>query len=182
MDPTAKRARVQGGATLGHFDRETQQFGLGTTMGAISLTGIAGLTLGGGLGWLMRKYGLSCDSLVSAQVVTADGSVVTASESDDPELLWALRGGGGNFGVVTSFEFELHEVGPIVYGGIVGFPAARGAEILAAYREFVATANPELGAQLPAAHRAAAAVRAGGGAVHADRRRRHVLGGRPRRR
>ena len=93
----------------------------------------------------MRKHGLSCDNLVSAQVVTAEGTVVTASESENPELLWALRGGGGNFGVVTSFEFELYEIGPIVYGGIVAFPAARGAEVLAAYRDFVASGNPELG-------------------------------------
>jgi FAD/FMN-containing dehydrogenase len=145
VDPVVKRARVQGGATLGQFDRETQQFGLGTTSGAISVTGIAGLTLGGGLGWLMRKHGLSCDNLVSAQVVTAEGNIVTASETENPELLWALRGGGGNFGVVTSFEFQLHELGPIVYGGIAAFPAARGAEVLAAYRDLVASANPEIG-------------------------------------
>jgi FAD/FMN-containing dehydrogenase len=145
VDPAVRRARVQGGATLGQFDRETQQFGLAAPLGAISLTGIAGLTLGGGLGWLMRKHGLSCDSLVSAQVVTAEGNVVTASETENPELLWALRGGGGNFGVVTSFEFRLYEVGPIVYGGLVAFPAARGAEVFSAYRDLVASADPEVG-------------------------------------
>jgi FAD/FMN-containing dehydrogenase len=144
VDPLARRVRAQGGTLLGGFDRETQQYGLATTMGAISLTGIAGLTLGGGLGWLMRRHGLACDNLVSAQVVTASGDVVTADAEHEPDLLWALRGGGGNFGVVTSFEYQLHPVGPLVFGGIAGFPVERAADVLAVYRELV-EAHPRLG-------------------------------------
>jgi FAD/FMN-containing dehydrogenase len=144
VDPVARRARAQGGTLMGGYDRECQQFGLASTMGAISTTGIAGLTLGGGLGWLMRRHGLACDNLVRAQVVTAAGDVVIADADHDADLLWALRGGGGNFGVVTTFEYELHPVGPMVYGGLAGWPVDRAGEVLEAYAQLVADA-PQLG-------------------------------------
>jgi FAD/FMN-containing dehydrogenase len=111
VDAVARTARAAGGATWGEFDAETQAYGLATTGGAVSTTGIAGLTLGGGLGWLMRRFGLACDNLVSADVVTADGRIVTASAEQNADLFWGLRGGGGNFGIVTSFEYRLHESG-----------------------------------------------------------------------
>lgn len=116
VDPGRKTARAQAGLRLGEFDRETQLFGLATTMGVATDTGVAGITLGGGYGWLDGKFGLACDNLISAEVVTADGKVLTASASDNPDLFWGLRGGGGNFGIVTSFEFQLHPVGPILGG------------------------------------------------------------------
>ena len=112
VDPAGRRAVAQPGLTWSEFDHETQAFGLAVTGGLVSSTGIAGFTLGGGIGWLLRKYGLTCDNLLSADVVTADGQLVTASEHEHPDLFWALRGGGGNFGVVTSFEYRLHPVGP----------------------------------------------------------------------
>jgi FAD/FMN-containing dehydrogenase len=143
VDPDQRVARVQGGATWGDFDREAQLHGLATPGGAISLTGVAGLTLGGGLGWLMRMYGMSCDNLISAQVVTADGEVVTASADENPDLLWGLSGGGGNFGIVTSFEFRLHPVGPLVMGGMLVHPADKAREVLHFYREFNSTAPDE---------------------------------------
>src|SRR5690349_17667611 len=130
VEPATIRAIAQPGATWGDYDAETQVYGMATTGGRISTTGIAGFTLGGGIGWLMRKHGLSCDNLVAADVVTADGTLVHASEDEDAELLWALRGGGGNFGVVTSFEFDIHPVGPTIYGGPIFFDGARAGEIL----------------------------------------------------
>src|SRR3954451_10795219 len=135
VDPVGRRAVVQGGCTWRDVDVETQVHGLATTGGLVSTTGVGGFTLGGGIGWLMRKHGLACDNLVRAEVVTADGQVVSASDSENPDLLWALRGGGGNFGVVTSFEFTLHEVGPTVAGGAIFFPGEDAETILRRWRE-----------------------------------------------
>ena len=126
------------------LDRETQAFGLATTGGTVSNTGIAGLTLGGGLGWLMGQHGLTIDNLISADVVTADGQFRTASAADHTDLFWALRGGGGNFGVVTSFEYRLHPVGPIITGGLVIHPFDAAGELLRFYRDFTADAPDEL--------------------------------------
>ena len=135
VDPACRTARAEGGATWSDFDHATQAFGLATTGGTISTTGIGGLTLGGGQGYLMRKHGLACDNLISADVVLADGSFVTASEQEHSDLFWALRGGGGNFGVVTAFEYRLHPVGPAM-GGMVIHPVERAAEAFRFYREF----------------------------------------------
>jgi FAD/FMN-containing dehydrogenase len=143
VDPTVRTARVQGGATWGDVDRATQEHGLATTGGAISDTGVGGLTLGGGLGWLMRSYGLACDSVIAAEVVTATGELVRTSETENPELLWGLKGGGGNFGVVTSFAFALHPVSTLLAGLII-HPVERAPEVLRFYREFNATAPEEL--------------------------------------
>jgi FAD/FMN-containing dehydrogenase len=144
VDPVARTARAQPGVTWGLFDRETQVFGLATTGGLVSTTGIAGLTLGGGIGWLARKHGTACDNLLSADVVTADGSVVTASATENPELFWGLQGGGGNFGVVTSLEYRLHPVGPHVLAGPVFHAGAHAADVLRFFRDYVATAPDEL--------------------------------------
>ena len=122
VDAATKRAWVEPGATLADVDRETQAFGLALPTGINSTTGIAGLTLGGGFGWITRKFGLTIDNLLSAEVVTADGDLVRASPTEHPDLFWALRGGGGNFGIVTSFEFQLHELGPEVLAGLVVHP------------------------------------------------------------
>ena len=146
VDPQRRRARVQGGALLGDVDNATQEFGLATPSGQVSATGIAGLTLNGGFGAMQRKWGLTCDNLLSAEVVTANGDIVTASEDENSELFWALRGGGGNFGVVTTFEFQLHEVGPMVAGGMVAYRAEEGPEVLAFLADFIAHAPEELSA------------------------------------
>jgi FAD/FMN-containing dehydrogenase len=136
VDPSARTARGEPGLTWAEFDRETQAFGLATTGGTVSNTGIAGLTLGGGIGWLSAKHGLTCDNLLSADVVTAEGQLVHASASENPDLYWALRGGGGNFGIVTSFEYQLHPVGPIVLGGLIVHPLSSAREFLSFYRDF----------------------------------------------
>jgi FAD/FMN-containing dehydrogenase len=147
VDPEARLARAQGGAVLGDVDREAQLFGLATPLGVASDTGVAGLTLGGGYGWLRRKHGLACDNLVSAQVVCADGEVRMASAEADPDLLWALRGGGGNFGVVTSFTFRLHPVGPVVAFAGVFYPVEAAAQVLRGYRDYFASAPDEVTAE-----------------------------------
>jgi hypothetical protein len=144
VDPVAQRAVAQPGVTWAEFDHETQAFGLAVTGGLVSTTGVAGFTLGGGIGWLMRKFGLACDNLLSADVVTADGRLVTASPDQNPELLWGLRGGGGNFGIVTSFEFQLHRVGPTVLAGAVFFPGDEAAEVVRRYREYTADLPDEM--------------------------------------
>jgi FAD/FMN-containing dehydrogenase len=144
VDPQARTARVEPGVRLADLDRETQAFGLATPVGINSTTGIAGLTLGGGFGWLSRKYGLTVDNLLSADVVTAAGDLVRASEVDHPDLFWAIRGGGGNFGVVTSFEFRLHPVGPQVIAGLIVHPFSSAKEVLREYRRLVAKAPDEL--------------------------------------
>lgn len=133
VDPRNHRAYVEPGVTLGEFDHEAQAFGLATPLGINSTTGVAGLTLGGGFGWLSRKYGMSVDNLLSADVVTADGRFVHTDATHDEDLFWAIRGGGGNFGVVTMFEFELHRVGPEVYGGLIVFPLEQAADALRKY-------------------------------------------------
>jgi FAD/FMN-containing dehydrogenase len=136
---------VQGGALWGDVDHETQVFGLATTGGIVSHTGVGGLTLGGGLGWLMRKHGLTVDNLLAADVVTAEGETLRASDDEHPDLFWALRGGGGNFGVVTSFDFRLHPVGPEVMGGPILWDATDAGEVLRFYRDFIDDAPDELG-------------------------------------
>jgi FAD/FMN-containing dehydrogenase len=144
IDAQARTARVEPGALLGDFDREAQAVGLATPLGINSTTGVAGLTLGGGFGWLTRRHGLTIDNLLSAMVVTADGVVRVASTHSEPDLFWALRGGGGNFGVVTSFEFKLHPLGPEVYAGLVVYPFAQAGSVLRAWRDFTQTMPDEL--------------------------------------
>ena len=148
VDPVNHTARAEAGATWGQFDCETQAFGLATTGGVVSTTGIAGLTLGGGLGLLVRKYGLSCDNLLSADVVTAEGKLLTASATQNTDLFWGLRGGGGNFGIVTSFEYQLHPVGPMVLGGMVLHPLEKAKEVLKFYRDFTSNAPDEITAHV----------------------------------
>jgi FAD/FMN-containing dehydrogenase len=143
VDPASRTARAEAGATYREFDRETQAFGLATTGGTISATGIAGLTLGGGLGWLMRQHGLACDNLLSVDMVLADGRFVTASAEENADLFWGVRGGGGNFGVVTSFEYRVHPVG-MVLGGMLIHPLPNAREALRFYRDFSSTAPDEL--------------------------------------
>jgi FAD/FMN-containing dehydrogenase len=136
VDPAARTAVAQGGCTWADFDHETQAFGLAVTGGLVSSTGLGGFTLGGGIGWLMRKCGLACDNLIAADVVTADGRLVRASEDENPELLWGLRGGGGNFGIATSLEYRLHPVGPVVLAGPIFFAGERAAEVLTFWRDW----------------------------------------------
>jgi FAD/FMN-containing dehydrogenase len=144
VDPRMRMAWVSGGALLSDVDHETQSCGLAVPLGINSTTGAAGLTLGGGFGWLSRMHGLTVDSLVGAEVVTADGKRHWASEEDEPDLFWAIRGGGGNFGVVTLFQFALHPVGPEVTAGLVVFPAAQAGEVMRHYRDFVDTLPDEV--------------------------------------
>jgi FAD/FMN-containing dehydrogenase len=144
VDPEARTARVQAGVLWGELDRETQAFGLATTGGIVSHTGVAGLTLGGGIGWLHRKQGLTIDQLVSVDLVTAEGEFVKASETENPDLFWGLRGGGGNFGVATEFEFRLHPVGPVVLAGPIYWPIEQAPELLRFYREWSAETPDEL--------------------------------------
>ena len=146
-----RTATVQGGATLGDLDRETHIFGLGVPAGIISKTGVAGLTLGGGVGWLVRKYGLTCDNVLSFDIVTADGEPRVANTDENQDLFWALRGGGGNFGVVTSFEFRVHPVGTVL-GGMVIYPRERAVEVLQFYRDFTQSAPEELTAYAALLH------------------------------
>jgi FAD/FMN-containing dehydrogenase len=144
VDLAGRTVRAEPGVVWGEFDHETQAFDLATTGGLVSTTGIAGFTLGGGIGWLARQYGLACDNLCSVDIVTAEGRVLTASPIEHADLFWGVRGGGGNFGIVTSFEFQLHRVGPVVLGGAVFHPLDRGGEVLRFYREYIAESPDEL--------------------------------------
>jgi FAD/FMN-containing dehydrogenase len=144
VDPERRTARVEAGATLGAVDQETQRHGLATPLGINSTTGVAGLTLGGGFGWLSRRFGLTIDNLASADVVTAGGDRITASDSENADLFWAIRGGGGNFGVVTSFEFRLHDVGPEVFSGLIVHPLVAARDVLGFCREYMKHAPDEL--------------------------------------
>jgi FAD/FMN-containing dehydrogenase len=144
VNPAARTARVNAGVLAGELDRDTQVFGLATPSGRVTTTGVGGFTLGGGYGWLSPKYGLACDNLISVDVVTADGKLVKASESENEDLFWGVRGGSSNFGVVTSYEFRLHPVGPSVYGGMVMHPITEAQERLRAWRDYVQQAPEEL--------------------------------------
>src|SRR5215211_7643628 len=143
VDQARRTAEAQAGLTLGEFDHETQEFGLATTLGVVSVTGIAGLTLGGGLGWLNGKHGLACDNLISADVVTADGRLVIANEEEYADLFWGIRGGGGNFGVVASFRYRLHPIGTVLGGGL-SYPLSKAREVLRFYHEFASECPDEL--------------------------------------
>jgi hypothetical protein len=144
VDPTARSVRVQAGVTWGEFNRETQLHGLATTGGAVSSTGVAGLTLGGGFGFLMGKHGFTIDTLTAVEVVTAQGQVLHASKEENSELVWGVRGGGGNFGIATSFEFMLHAIGPMVNGGMIAYPINQSEDMLRFYRELTSAAPDEL--------------------------------------
>ncbi len=144
VDAGKRRAYVEPGATLADLDEATQAHGLATPVGINSTTGIAGLTLGGGFGWLTRKYGMTIDNLVSVEMITAEGKKIRASENDNADLFWAIRGGGGNFGVVTQFEFRLFPVGPEIVAGLIVFPFSQAKQILTKYRQFVNSAPEEL--------------------------------------
>src|SRR4051812_47994784 len=144
VDPAGRRAIVSGGAVWADVDHETQAHGLATTGGLVSSTGVAGFTLGGGIGWTMRTFGLATDNLIAADVVTADGRLVHATESENGDLLWGLRGGGGNFGIVTQFEFELHPLGPMVYAGPIFYPAEAAHELLHTFRDWAAVAPDDI--------------------------------------
>jgi hypothetical protein len=147
VDTATRTVRAEPGLTIGEFDRETQAFGLATTMGVISTTGIAGLTLGGGMGWLLGKHGLACDNVIAMDVVTADGQLLKTSQQENPELFWGMRGGGGNFGVVTSFDYRLHPLGQVFGGGIL-YPVDQTRDVLRFYRDFVASSPDELSTQM----------------------------------
>jgi FAD/FMN-containing dehydrogenase len=144
VDPEARTVRVQAGVLLGELDRETQPFGLAVPSGIVTHTGVAGLTLGGGIGWVMRKHGLTIDQLLSVELITAEGERVTASETENPDLFWGVRGGGGNFGIVTEFEFRLCEVGPLVVAGPIFWPIEQSPEVLRFYRDCIADAPDDL--------------------------------------
>jgi len=144
VDPDAGTVRAQAGVLLGELDRATQAFGLAVPTGSVTHTGLAGLTLGGGFGWLMRKYGLTIDQLLSVEVVTAEGEVVQASEAANPDLFWGVRGGGGNFGIATEFEYRLHPVGPTVLSGLLLWPLDDGPEVVRFYRDWSGSAPDEL--------------------------------------
>jgi FAD/FMN-containing dehydrogenase len=143
VDPNRRTVRAQGGVTWAELNRETQLHGLAVTGGVVSTTGIAGLTLGGGLGWLMSKYGLALDNLVSVELVTADGKVLHTSQEEHPDLFWAVRGGGGNFGVATSLEYRLHPVGPTVTGGLIAYPFEHARDMLRFFRDRTASLPDE---------------------------------------
>lgn len=147
IDPQKRTARADPGLLLGEFDRETQAFGLATTLGVFSVTGIAGLTLGGGVGWLVGKHGLACDNLRSVDMVTADGSFVTASTDQNEDLFWGIRGGSGNFGVVTSLEYQLHPLGPVL-AGFVAYPPTEAENVIRFFREYTDACPDELGLHL----------------------------------
>src|SRR6266540_2645522 len=144
VDPQAKLAHVGSGCLLAEVDQATQKHGLATVLGFVSETGVAGLTLGGGFGYLARRFGWTVDNLAEVQVVCADGAIRTANRDQHPELFWALRGGGGNFGVVTRFSFRLHQVGPTITGGLIIWSADRAADVLATYRDLTESAPREL--------------------------------------
>jgi FAD/FMN-containing dehydrogenase len=144
VDPEGRTARAQAGVLLGELDRETQAFGLAVPAGIVTHTGLAGLTLGGGIGWLMRKYGLTVDQLLAVDLVTADGEFVKASETENPDLFWGVRGAGGNFGIVTEFEFRLNPVGPVVLAGPIFWPMEQSAEVLRFYRDWITDVPDEL--------------------------------------
>jgi FAD/FMN-containing dehydrogenase len=148
VDTDQRVAIAEGGATWGQFDAATQEHGLAVTGGRVSTTGLAGLALGSGSGWLERKYGFVCDNLIEVEVVTADGRIVRAADDENPDLFWGLRGGGGNFGIVTKFHLRVHPLGPIVLGGMLLHPAAAAAELLPFYREFMRNAPDEVGSGL----------------------------------
>jgi len=148
VDAASRTVRAEAGLTWGELDAATQEHGLAVTGGRVSTTGISGLALGSGSGWLERKFGLVCDNLLRAEVVTADGRQLVASPDENADLFWGLRGGSGNFGIVTAFHIQLHQLGPIVYGGMLMFPAEGARELLRAYREFVTKAPDEVGSGL----------------------------------
>jgi FAD/FMN-containing dehydrogenase len=145
VDPTAQTVRAQAGLTWGEFDREVQAFGLAVTGGRVTTTGIAGFTLGSGSGWIERRFGLTADNMLGADVVTADGRLIHASADEHPDLFFGLRGGGGNFGIVTEFEFQLHQLGPMMFGGLIAHPGMRAPEFIRFYRDLMADAPDDLG-------------------------------------
>ena len=144
VDPETRTARAQAGVLLGELDRETQAFGLAVPAGIVTHTGLSGLTLGGGIGWLQRKHGLTIDQLLAVDLVTAEGELVKASETENPELFWGVRGGGGNFGIVTEFEFRLNQVGPIVLAGPIFWPMEESPKVMRFYRDWIADAPDDL--------------------------------------